>query len=71
MGGLVNSAFKRIAPLFASATPGEPAGGPETAEWVDTAAPARMQALLSSLRSLALIDSAATEEAEILVFDLG
>jgi phage I-like protein len=54
MGGLVNrAAFKRIAPLFAAAAP------------VDIPATGRMQTLLSSLRSLSLIDASATEETDI------
>lgn len=72
MGGLVNrAAFKRIAPLFASdsethAAGVERAGGPEPVEWVDTTPTAKpMQTLVSTLRSLALIDASATEEAEI------
>jgi len=55
MGGLVNrAAFKRIAPLFAA--------GPE----VDTAPePKPMQTLVSTLRSLGLVEAAATEEADL------
>ncbi len=54
MGGLVNrAAFKRIAPLFANAAP------------VDISTTDRMQTLLSSLRSLSLIDASATEEADL------
>ena len=54
MGGLVNrAAFKRIAPLFAAAP-------------VDTATePMPMQTLISTLRSLSLVEASATEEADL------
>ncbi len=78
MGGLVNrAAFKRIAPLFASAVPAEradPNSQPSTFNSqlpphgggaVDTAAPSRMQTLVTTLRTLALIDASATEETDL------
>ncbi len=54
MGGLVNrAAFKRIAPLFAAAP-------------VDTAhGQPLMQTLISTLRSLSLVEASATEEADL------
>ena len=54
MGGLVNrAAFKRIAPLFAAAP-------------VDTAhEQPLMQTLISTLRSLSLVEASATEEADL------
>ena len=54
MGGLVNrAAFKRIAPLFAAAP-------------VDTATePMPMQTLISTLRSLSLVEASATEESDL------
>ncbi len=54
MGGLVNrAAFKRIAPLFAAAP-------------VDTAPePMPMQTLISTLRSLSLVEASATDEADL------
>jgi len=54
MGGLVNrAAFKRIAPLFAAAP-------------VDTAPEQPpMQTLISTLRSLGLVEAAATDEADL------
>lgn len=54
MGGLVNrAAFKRIAPLFAAAA-------------VDTAhEQPLMQTLISTLRSLSLVEASATEEADL------
>ncbi len=78
MGGLVNrAAFKRIAPLFASAI----AMSPEQSDVspslphsltpsaavprVDTPSAARMQNVLSTLRTLGLIDAAAAEEPDI------
>ena len=66
MGGLVNrAAFKRIAPLFAAAT-GLPAEAPPERRRVDTAPVATpMQTLVSTLRTLALIEASATEEADI------
>lgn len=62
MGGLVNrAAFKRIAPLFAAATASR-----ELVESVDTAPSATpMQTLVSTLRSLNLIEASASEEADI------
>lgn len=73
MGGLVNrAAFKRIAPLFASATPAADSpsfpqsltpSAPRAA--VDTTAAGRMQTLLSALRSLSLIEASATDESEV------
>ncbi len=74
MGGLVNrAAFKRIAPLFASA-PGTSAGSdlpatryslPATAE-VDTPADAnRMHTLVTALHSLGLVEAGATEESDL------
>jgi phage I-like protein len=61
MGGLVNrAAFKRIAPLFASA-PGSPG-----CVGIDTAlGQPLMQTLVSTLRSLSLVEAAATEEADL------
>jgi len=76
MGGLVNrAAFKRIAPLFASATPADgslspsslpPAPTPPHGAGVDTTPTATpMQTLVSTLRSLSLIEASATEEPDI------
>ena len=61
MGGLVNrAAFKRIAPLFAAA-PGSPG-----CVGIDTAhEQPLMQTLISTLRSLSLVEASATEEADL------
>ena len=77
MGGLVNrAAFKRIAPLFASEIERSESGSqlsalnsqlpPPSGGSVDTTPAAKpMQTLVSTLRSLALIEASATQEADI------
>ena len=79
MGGLVNrAAFKRIAPLFASEIEQSASATPFNLNFplqlaashrgapVDTATePMPMQTLISTLRSLSLVEASATEEADI------